>query len=147
MTIKFQYKHLKGVADFLLNQVSTKGKKNIHRMRVVNALNQQHNNYAKEELELIKEYADTDEQGELIPREGGGFKIAPSNAKVCNEAIQSLSGEYFTIDDSNLESALKTVEKLVNDFDKELVGHPAEMHYILSEAFENAKENEKGSEE
>ncbi|WP_017797559.1 hypothetical protein [Oceanobacillus kimchii] len=132
--IKIQHKHLKDAADFLQNTVSAKGKKNIHRMRVVKALNEKYEGVAEEEITLLKEYAKTDDQGEFVKNEAGGFDM--DDYKGFNEQHKELFDEYYTLDDKNLEPALKTVEKLVNDFDKELSGKQAEMHYILAEAFE-----------
>jgi len=66
--------------------------------------------------------------------------------KEFNKAHKELFEEEFVLDDKNLESALKTVEKLVNDFDKELSGQQAEAHFILVEAFDNAEEENKEGE-
>lgn len=141
MTIKLQYKHLKGAADFLLNDVGAKGKKNIHRMRVVKALQEQLKKFAEEEVQLLKEYVEVDDNGDLVT-ENGNFKVV-GNAKEFNKQQQEMFDEYFVLDDSNLASALETVQKLVNDFNKELYGQAAEMHYILVEAFEEGmKEDE-----
>lgn len=132
--IKLQNKHLKDVADFLLNNVTAKGKKNIHRMRVVKALQERNKEVGEEELTLLKEYAKTDDQDELVRNEAGGFDI--EDTKGFNKQHKELYDEYYTIEGANLESALKTVEKLVNDYDKELSGKSAEAHFILVEAFE-----------
>ncbi|OEH52987.1 hypothetical protein AQ616_18265 [Oceanobacillus sp. E9] len=133
--VKLQNKYLKDAAEFLQNVISTKGKKNLHRMRVVKVLLCQYEKVAEEEITLLKEYAKTDDQGEFVKNEAGGFDM--DDYKGFNEQHKELFEEYFTLDDKNLEPALKTVEKLVNDFDKELSGKNAEMHYLLVEAFES----------
>ncbi|WP_419893297.1 hypothetical protein [Oceanobacillus kimchii] len=133
--IKIQNKNLKDVADFLQNTISVKGKDNLHRMRIVKALNEKYENVAEEEVTLLKEYAVTNGEGELIKNEADGFEI--KDPKGFNEQHKELLEEYFILEDKNLESALKTVGKLVNDFDKELSGKDAEMHFILAEAFES----------
>lgn len=132
--IKLQNKYLKNVADFLQNTVSAKGKKNVHRMRIVKAIENKNKEVGEEEVTLLKEYAQLDDKGELKRNDAGGFDI--EDTKGFNEQHKALYDEYFTIDDKNLESALKTVEKLVNDYDKELSGKSAEAHFILVEAFE-----------
>ena len=132
--IKLQNKYLKNVADFLQNTLSAKGKKNVHRMRIVKALENKYKEVGEEEVTLLKEYAQLDDQGELKRNDAGGFDI--EDTKGFNESHKALYDEYFMIDDKNLESALKTVEKLVNDYDKELSGKSAEAHFILVEAFE-----------
>ncbi|MDO6451711.1 hypothetical protein [Oceanobacillus profundus] len=132
--IKLQNKDLKNAADFLQNTVSAKGKKNVHRMRIVKALENKYKEVGEEEVTLLKEFAQLDDEGELKRNDAGGFDI--EDTKGFNEAHKALYDEYFVIDDKNLESALKTVEKLVNDYDKELSGKHAEAHFILIEAFE-----------
>lgn len=138
--IKIQNKHLNNVSDFLLNTVSAKGKKNVHRMRIVKTLQEKHKEVSEEELTLLKEYAGEDEEGNIKRNQHGNFDI--KDVKGFNEAHKELFDEYFVIDDKNLESALNTVEKLVNDFDKELSGKDAEAHFILIEAFEEQPEEE-----
>ncbi len=140
MTIKLQNKDLRNVADFLKNTVSVKGKKNVHRMRVVKAIADKDKEVKEEEVTLLKDYAKLDDDGEIIFLDNGQPII--KEKKEFNEAHKDLFEEEFVLDDKNLESALKTVEKLVNDFDKELSGQQAEAHFILAEAFENAKEEQ-----
>ncbi|MBD7937128.1 hypothetical protein H9655_08795 [Cytobacillus sp. Sa5YUA1] len=143
MKLKIQHKHLNNVADFLQNQVSAKGKKNIHRMRIVNVIATKNKLVGEEELALLKEYGKTDDDNELVLNEQGGIQM--EDAKEFKKQQEALYDEYFIVEDSNLESALKTVEKLVNEYDKELSGKSAEAHFVLCEAFEN--EEEKGDEE
>lgn len=138
--IKLQNKYLKNTADFLLNTVSAKGKKNVHRMRIVKAMENKNKEVIEEELTLLKEYAKLDDNGEPKRNEYGSFDI--EDTKGFNKEHKDLYDEYFVIDDKNLESALKTVEKLVNDFDKELSGKQAEAHFILVEAFEENNSEE-----
>ncbi|MEN2468011.1 hypothetical protein [Ornithinibacillus sp. JPR2-1] len=135
--IKIQNKHLGDVADFLLNTITAKGKKNIHRMRIVNALKERNKGVGEEELELLKEYAKKDEDDNVVQNENGRFVM--EDAKEFKKQQDALYEEYFVIDDVNLKSALRTVEKLVNDYDKELVGKEAEAHFILVEAFEEVE--------
>ena len=44
-------------------------------MRVVKVLQEQNKSFADEELELIKSFAELDDNGELVPAEGGGYKL------------------------------------------------------------------------
>lgn len=136
--IKIQNKHLRNVTEFLYNTVTAKGKKNVHRMRIVKALEKRNKEVSEERLTLIEEYCGIDENGEPKRKENGDLDI--DDVKGFNREYDALYDEYFIIDDKNLEPALKTVEKLVNNFDKELSGNDAEAHFVLIEAFEEAKE-------
>ncbi|WP_062052330.1 hypothetical protein [Bacillus sp. JCM 19034] len=140
--MKLQYKDLKVAADFL-KKISLKGKKSVHRMRIVKVLEEQNKKFAEEELELLKSYAELDEQGELVPTQGGGFKIKEDkDKKEFRKQQEELYQEYFVVDDKNLETALKTVEEVVNDYNKELSDKDAEAHFLLVEAFENKEGDE-----
>ncbi|MGN7183685.1 hypothetical protein [Cytobacillus kochii] len=143
MELKLQNKHLNNVVDFLQNQVSAKGKKNLHRMRIVNAIVEKSKRVSEEELSLLREYGKTDDNDEFVLNKQGGIQM--EDAKEFKKQHEALYDEYFVVNDKNLELALKTVEKLVTDYDKELSGKSAEAHFILCEAFENQKE--KGDEE
>lgn len=133
--IKLQHKHLKDIADFLLNTITAKGKKNVHRMRIVKVIDEKSKEVGEEEINLLKEFTHLDDDDNIKRKENGGFDF--KDIKGFDKAHKELFDEQFIIDDKNLESALKTVEKLVNDFDKELSGKQAEAHFILIEAFED----------
>ena len=142
--IKLQNKDLKNVADFLQNTVTAKGKKNVHRMRIVKAIAEKDKEVREDEVTLLKDYAKLDDDGEIVFLDNGQPII--KEKKEFNKAHKELFEEEFVLDDKNLESALKTVEKLVNDFDKELSGQQAEAHFVLAEAFDNTAEESKEEE-
>ncbi|MCT1904126.1 hypothetical protein [Oceanobacillus sojae] len=145
MTIKLKNKDLRNTADFLQNTVSVKGKKNVHRMRVVKAIAEKDKEVREDEVTLLKDYAKLDDDDEIVFLDNGQPII--KEKKEFNKAHKELFEEEFVLDDKNLESALKTVEKLINDFDKELSGQQAEAHFILAEAFENAEEEKEENKE
>jgi acetolactate synthase small subunit len=138
--IKLQNKELKDVAEFL-KKLSLNGKKSVHRMRVVKVLEEQNKKLGEEELELLKEYVETDEKGEFV-HESGNLKFK-GDVKEFKKQQEDLYNEYFVLDDTNLESALKTLKEVVNDYNKELSEKDAEAHFTLVEAFENEANKEK----
>jgi hypothetical protein len=135
--IKIQNKELKNVSDFL-KKLSLKGKKSVHRMRIVKVLEEQNKKLGEEEVELLKEYVETDEKGEFI-YENEKFKFK-NDAREFKKQQDELFNEYFVLDDTNLESALNTVKEVVTDYNKELSEKDAEAHFILVEAFEKGEE-------
>lgn len=135
--IKLQNKDLKVIYSFLMG-IGIKGKKSTHRTRIAKVIEEQHKKYAEEELELIKDYCETDEKGEFARLPNGNLDI--SDPKKFKEEQKALADEYFTIDDRNLETALKTVEEIVIDYNKELEGDNALAHFYLVEAFENKEQ-------
>lgn len=146
--IKLKHNDLNKVVKFLL-KINLKGKKNIHRMRIVKALKEQSQKVSEDEVELLKEYVETDENGELERSEKGLKFKEGCSAKDFNQEQKALYDEYFTIDDKNLESALNTVEKAVDIYAEkhELSDEDAEAHFILFEAFDQADEQSEGGEE
>ncbi|MDY7224667.1 hypothetical protein [Halalkalibacterium halodurans] len=135
--IKIPNKHLKDVSEFL-RKLSLKGKKSVHRMRIVKVLEEQNKKLGEEEVELLKEYVETDEKGEFIyENEKLKFK---NDAREFKKQQDELFNEYFVLDDTNLESALNTVKEVVTDYNKELSEKDAEAHFTLVEAFEKGEE-------
>lgn len=135
--IKIQNKELKDVSEFL-RKLSLKGKKSVHRMRVVKVLDEQNKKLGEEEVELLKEYVETDEKGEFVT-ENGNLKFKGS-AKEFKKQQEELYNEDFVINDKNLESALNTVKEVVTEYNKELSEKDAEAHFVLVEAFERGAE-------
>ncbi|MBP3038058.1 hypothetical protein J9303_00865 [Bacillaceae bacterium Marseille-Q3522] len=144
--LKIKYKYLNDVANFLLNDVSLKGKKSMHRMRIVNALKEQSRKLAKEERELLKEFANCDEDGEPKLKETGGYDLSPHNAALFKEQQEDLFEEDFILDDPNLETSVKTVKEVVLGYKKELVGGPAIAHAVLMEQFDDENNGTEGEE-
>ncbi|KYG34904.1 hypothetical protein [Alkalihalobacillus trypoxylicola] len=145
--IRLQKQDLKKAADFLL-KVTLEGKKSVHRMRVVKVLQEQHKVFGDEELELLKSFAELDDNGDLVQAEGGGFKLV-GDKKEFKKQQQELMDEDYILEGKNFETALKTVEEVMMDYNKELSESDAEAHFLWVEAFEIAKENqeEKGDDE
>ncbi len=138
--IKIQHKYLKDVGEFLLG-ISLKGKESRHRMRIVNVLNEQNQNVAEEEINLLKEYAKLDEDGELIRNADGSFDIL--DIKEFKKQQDDLYNEQFVINDTNLDESLQTVGKLVIDYDEELNNKDAFIHDYICQQYENHKSSDR----
>lgn len=145
MKLTIQNKNLSDVAEFLLNEVSASGKKNIDRMRVFNAIDEKNQEIAKEEQEMLKEYAEVDEEGGFIRDDNDRIKF--KDIKGFKKAQDELLEEQFVIDDANMQSALKTTKKLAENPDKKLTGKSAQAHFILDTAFEDCDEDNNNEED
>ena len=128
-------KDLGTVIGFLKEEIKATKVDNIHRMRIVKALESQQEKLFAEETQLVKEFAVLDDNGNIKQDVNGSFFV--TNRAEFESQQKQLLNEDFRIEDSNLSEALKTIKRLVNDFEGELSGEPAEAHYILSEALEN----------
>ena len=134
MELKIKNKHLKDVADFLYNKIALNGKKSIDRMRVVQNLNDRNDKYAEEEMEILKQYAELNEEGEPKPFEGNTFKV--NDVKEFQKQQKILQEEEYILNDANLNSALTTLKDAVLNYDDELDGRDAFAHYYLYEQFD-----------
>lgn len=133
--LKIQNEYLNDVAIFIRDSLVAKGKRNIDRMRVVKALQARADEVAQEEYELLKEYAIL-EDGEPKMDKDGNFDL--SDIKGFREQQKELFRDYYIIDDKNLEKPLEYIGKLLLNYDGEVAGISAEMHYLLVEAFDEA---------
>lgn len=139
MQLKIQKQYLKDVADFLYNRLELKGKKSVDRMRVVKILNNQNREFANEEMELLKQYATLDDEGNPVQFEDGTFKV--KDVQEFKEQQKKLYEEEYILNDVNLDTALKTVKDAVINHDGELKGKDAFTHYYLYEQFNRDEEN------
>lgn len=134
-------KDLSIVIGFLKEEIKATKVDNIHRMRIVKALEYQQEKLFSEETQLVKEFAVLDDNGNIKQDDNGSFFV--TNRVEFESQQKRLLNEDFRIEDNNLSDALKTIKRLVNDFEDELSGESAEAHFILSEAIENINMEEK----
>ena len=134
-------KDLSIVIGFLKEEIKATKVDNIHRMRIVKALESQQEKLISEETQLVKEFAVLDDNGNIKQDDNGSFFV--TNRVEFESQQKRLLNEVFRIEDKNLSDALKTIKRLVNDFEDELSGESAEAHFILSEAIENINMEEK----
>lgn len=139
--MKIKNKDLNSVITFLKDVIKASKMDNVHRMRVVKKLEAQAERLISEETELVKEFVVLDEDGNMKQNEGGGFYV--NDKDEFENQHQLLMEEEFSIEQTNLGDALKTVKGLVENYEDELSGESAEAHYILVEALEE-DENEDG---
>lgn len=139
--LEIKNKKLMMVLNFLRNDlVTTESIENIHRMRVVKNLEEQAEQLEEERVEIIKKFADKDENGELIQSENG--EVTVQDAQSMNSQISILFDETYSINDSNLKTAIQTIANLVMNFKGELKGDSGEAHYILVEELEKYSDKE-----
>ena len=129
------------VLEFLRNDLVTEeSMENIHRMRIVKNLEAYVETLEEERVEIIKKYAEKDENGEVIQSGEGNVTIHDSNG--LNAQLDALFGETYTIEDKNLKTAIHTVAQLVKNHKGKLSGDSSEAHYILVEELESYMEEE-----
>src|SRR5699024_1375531 len=129
------------VLEFLRNDLVTEeSMENIHRMRIVKNLEEYAETLEEERVEIIKKYAEKDENGEVIQSEEGNVTIHDSNG--LNAQLDALFGETYTIENKNLKTAVHTVAQLDKNHKGRRAGDSSEAHYILVEELESYMEEE-----
>ncbi|ULM98816.1 hypothetical protein L8956_09075 [Peribacillus frigoritolerans] len=142
MQVKIQYKYVIEVINFL-SDISLKGKQSIHRTRFIKLLSEKLKQISEEELELVKEFAGVDDDGNPKKNKEGNFAIENANEflKQQKEYFQ----EYYIIEGGDAHGMLKTMKEVIGNYDLEISGKDADTFEHLYTAFENSKE--KGEEE
>ena len=139
--LEIKNRNLIMVLEFLRNDlVAENSMQNIHRMRVVRNLEKYSEQLEEERVEIIKGFADKDENGEVIQTDDGNVTVQdPSGLE---KEIEKISEEKYIINDENLETAIKTIANLVKNHEGKLSGDSGEAHYILVEELESYMEGE-----
>lgn len=142
MQVKVQYKYVIEVINFL-SEISLKGKQSIHRTRFIKLLSEKLKQISEEELELIKEFTGTDDNGNPNKNEDGNFAIDDINEfkKQQNDYLS----DFYVIEGGDAHGMIKTMKGIIENYDKEVSGKEADTFEHLYTAFENSKE--KGEEE
>lgn len=137
-----------GQAIGLLFRLSLKGKKSRHRTRFVKLLNERLQQVGEEEKELLKQYAELDEDGEpKLAEDGKGYDVIDKKGFIKEQ--QELYEEEMVLEGGDHHGMLKTVKEVLLESDEEFSGEEAMVYDYLCEQFEKSEEqseNEKGDE-
>lgn len=129
---------LKVFGDFLY-ELSLKGKESRMRSRFVALIEGQLQLIQNERDILLKDFAQKDEQGEIVTKEDSEGKafVVLDEPMVYNLEVSKLMNEDFVIEvkDDN-KDMIKTVQEAVLNVDKEFSGFEAESYNRLCEILE-----------
>ncbi|MEC0274455.1 hypothetical protein [Peribacillus frigoritolerans] len=106
MQVKVQYKYVIEVINFL-SEISLKGKQSIHRTRFIKLLSEKLKQISEEELQLIKEFTGTDDNGNPNKNEDGSFAIDDINEfkKQQNDYLS----DFYGIEGGDAHGMIKTM--------------------------------------
>ncbi|MFH0070690.1 hypothetical protein [Peribacillus sp. NPDC056705] len=142
MQVKIQYSYLVDSINFL-STMTLKGKQSIHRTRFIKQLSEKLKQVSEEEMQLIKEFTGTDDNGAPNKNEDGSFAIDDVNE--FKKQQHDYLSEYYVIEGGDAHGMIKTVKEIIENYDKEVSGKDADAFEHLFTAFENS--NEKGEED
>lgn len=128
-----------GQAISLLFDLPLKGKQSRHRTKFIERLSSRLEEVEKDRIELAKEHANKDADGEAI-KTNGNFDIADLDA--FGKDLQELYKEEMIIEGGDVSGMLKTVKAVLEDCDKELSGQEAVIYDYLCDQFEKGVDEE-----
>ena len=123
----------------VLDKLSLKGLKSIHRTRLSNQLVEHMKRIIDEEKELRKEYSNLDDEGEPIVIDG---KLDLKDEQGFKDAITEFYKEKVIIDSGDSQTTLKSVKQSLEQSEEEWQGKEAYDFADLYEAFEGNTEDE-----
>jgi hypothetical protein len=138
--MKLQIENIKlNGAIQILDKLSLKGLKSIHRTRLSKQLTEKLQRVAEEEKQLKKEHCNLDDDGEPIVIDG---KLDIKDMDEFQEVMQEFYSEKVIIDSSDSLVMLKSVKKSLEESEIEWEGEEAYTFESLYSAFEEAEQDE-----
>lgn len=137
----FRKEEAQTLVEFLQN-ISLKNKISRLRNKLIKKLNAVVSETDEDRIELCKEYANKDENGEAIVNDG---QYEVEDMEVLNREIISLYKEEFSVDVGELSYNLEPLFSYLDseEFDMELSGTDAICYDRLLDAWEEANQEEK----
>jgi len=128
-----------GQAISLLFDLPLKGKQSRHRTKFVRLLADRQEEVEKGRIELAKEHAKKDEDGEPIATDGA-YDIEDRDGFA--KDLQELYDEEMIIEGGDVSGMLKTVKAVLENCDKELSRQEAVIYDYLCDQFEKGVDEE-----
>jgi|SRR5690625_4742055 len=135
MKLEIKNAYLKDIIDLLFD-LSLKGKESRHRSKLINLLNDRLKEVEEDRVELAKEHAEKDEEGEPIVKDKH-YKIKDQES--FRYELNELFDEPFIIEGENNKLMLKTVLRALLNTDKEFSGTEAVIYDYLCEQLEKGE--------
>ena len=140
MNIKLKNRYLVPLVPFLQG-MKLKGAQSRARSKFLNLALGAYEQLHASELELVKEYAVLDADGEPVCAEDGSFTLRDGTAKDYVLERGKLFSEVAEIEGGTYTTHLETMQQVLADYDAELDGDTAALYDALMDAFEEEAED------
>jgi hypothetical protein len=140
MQIKLQNQHIVTLIPFLQN-MKLRGEKSRARSKFLSLAMESFYSLHQSEVELLKEYAVLDDNGEPVKNADGGFTLKPETAVEYLLERDKLFTEVAEIEGGTYTSHLKLMRGILADYDEELEGDNAALYDALCDAFEEVSDD------
>jgi hypothetical protein len=134
MKIKLQNQHIITLIPFL-QEMKLRGEKSRARSKFLSLAMESFYSLHESEVELLKEYAELDENGEP-KRNETGFTLKKETALEYHAERDKLFCEIAEIEGGTYTSHLELIRQILAEYDEELYGDNAALYDALCDAFE-----------
>jgi hypothetical protein len=139
MEIKIENQKLAPAIN-LLYGLSLKGQQSRHRTKFIRLLQDKLKEFGEEEKEVVKEHCNLDDKGEPKTNEDNTkWDIKEGELDAFVKDKEDLYKETRVIDGGDNQVMLKTINKVLEDCDKEFSMQEADTYDHLCDAFEKAE--------
>ena len=119
-----------------LQGAELKGKFSRARSKLVTLLLDSLKELQESEMELVKEYGETDENGELIKDDKGNPQLSKDNIVKYNLEHAQLVSEIAEVEGGTYTDHATDCKQFLEDYDKALSGKEAQAYDVLLDALE-----------
>lgn len=137
MKVEIKNIYLKPAIDFLFN-LELERKQSRHRTKFIKQMNERLKEVGEERMEIIKDNATLDEEGNPIEKDGE-YNIL--DKQKFDKEIKELFEESLVIEGGDNQKMLETVSKILKEYKGKLKGQQAAVYDYLCDQF-NVEEGE-----
>ena len=141
MKIKLQNRHLIPLIPFL-RDMKLRGEKSRARSKFLALAMEYYTSLHESEVELLREFAVLDEDGNPLPNKDCGFSIKAESAHEYFTEREKLFSEIAEIEGGTYTSHLALMREILADYDEDLCGENAALYDALFDAFEDGGDDD-----
>jgi hypothetical protein len=138
MRIRLRNRHIVSLVPFLQG-MKLKGERSRARSKFLNLAMDAYASLHDSELDLLREYAVLDADGEPKVSEDGSFSLRGGSAKGYLAEREKLFSEVAEIEGGTYTSHLEVMRQALADYCEDLSGDEAALYDALMDAFEEVK--------
>lgn len=136
MKLRFKTAEVPLAVQFLRG-LSLSGSQSRARSKLVKQLAEALNAASEDEIELYKQYSETDATGELVKDDQGRFITPPEKQAELNAEHEKLMAEPIVIDGGMYAEQIAGLQQVLADYDGQLSGDDAQIYDRILDEFES----------
>lgn len=136
MKLRFKTAEVPLAVQFLRG-LSLSGSQSRARSKLVKQLAEALNAASEDEIELYKQYSETDAAGELVKDDQGRFITPPEKQAELNSEHEKLMAEPIVIDGGMYAEQIAGLQQVLADYDGQLSGDDAQIYDRILDEFES----------